>query len=271
MPEGSSRDAITFPRRRKKYPRLPDQINVEFGPGDVIGQAILALYYGAREQGVYLSLSTDLSELVAFNATNPPGWFQLRPMFDADLSGIRANHAFWLRGIDDDDNIVLTHCGRLYALPPSSSLHDELENLRFFYKEPQRQKTPGETCVAESTDLTSVTGRIVFGGAHWIHPRMRGRGLAYFAPRTTRAIGLTTWYTDFAASMAKASMVARGIDATYGWTHVDRGVVTWNRPAAGETLDYKFGWMTRDEVITDLERFTLLLRSGVDRSKVFAI
>jgi hypothetical protein len=246
-------------------------VTVEFGPGDVIGHAILALYYAARERGVYLSLSRDLSELAAFNATSPPGWFPLRPMFDPAVAGIEPGRAFWVCGTDEDGNIVLTHCGRLYALPGTTSLRDELESMRFFYKDPARQKSPGETCSVETRDTSCVTGRVVFGGAHWIHPKMRGRGLAYFAPRVTRAIGLTTWYTDFAASSAKASLVTKGIDETYGWTHVDSGNVTWNRPAADERIDYKFGWMTRDEVITDLERFTLLLRSGVDRSAVLAV
>jgi hypothetical protein len=260
MPEGTSREAIEFPRRRQKYPRLPDQVEVQFGPADVIANAILALDLAVRERGVYLSLSTDLHELVGIDSLNPPGWAPLRPVFDPNASDIPNGQAFWIRGTDEDGNIVLTHCGRLFSWPGTTSLRDEVQSLHFFYRDPQQRQMLGENCVAETMDMSCVTGRVVFGGAHWVHPKMRGRGLAYFAPRITRAIGLTTWYMDYAASMAHARYVANGIDKTYGWRHVDNGIVRWSRPAANEFIEARFGWMTRDEVVEDLEEFTLLLR-----------
>ncbi len=49
--------------------RLPDQVEVSFGPQAIISRFILQGDREARERGVYLSIEHDFDELIAFNKT----------------------------------------------------------------------------------------------------------------------------------------------------------------------------------------------------------
>lgn len=96
-------------------PRLPDQINVNFGPAEAAGQSILLTDRRVRDIGIRLSLSFDFDELLRANRSNSKDWYALPPMFDSTYNELGVDNAFWLRGIDRHGDVVLTHAVRLYV------------------------------------------------------------------------------------------------------------------------------------------------------------
>jgi hypothetical protein len=237
-------------------PRLPDQITVEFGPPDILGRAFLNLDRTVRERGIYLSVSHDLEELAEVNARNRKDWYPLPPMFDTTLGGITPENAFWMCGVNDKGEVVLTHSGRLYFWP-HTSLTDEFESMRFFYPDPERQKSPGEACIVETEAAREISGRVCYTGALWFRPDYRGLGLASILPRLSRAYALTKWYPDFMLSMAKNALMERGMARTYGWSNVDTGVRWLGSREGGAQLEFSLGWLDQQETVNDLERFAL--------------
>lgn len=245
------------------HARLPDQINVNFGPPELLGPAFLALDRAARQRGVYLSISHDLDELAYVNEVYRKDWYPLPPMFDPTLGGISEDNAFWIRGVNGKGEVVLSHACRMYVWP-DTSLADELESMRFFYPEPETQRSPGEACIVASDAATQVFGRVCYSGAVWVRPDFRKLGLAHITPRLVRAYSLTHWYPDFSMGMVKTSAVPNAAAArTYGWRHVHTGIRWLGSREGGAELEFAFGWLDRDDVVADLEEFTLLLDEPV--------
>jgi hypothetical protein len=244
---------ISVPRAR-----LPDQVTVKFGPPDILARAFLRLDFAVRELGVYLSISRDMGELAEVNHENRCDSPALLPMFDATLGGITKDNAFWIRGVNDHGEVVLTSAARLYHWH-DTTLADELESLRFFYPEPAAQARAGERCQVASDAALKISGRVSYGGAIWVRSDFRGLGLAHTVPRLARAYALTQWYPDFALGMVQTrSVTGQKAAQTYGWPHIG-GTFEWTGSHVAANLGVAIGWFTRDEVAGDLASYTASL------------
>lgn len=244
----------------RPHMRLPDQIDVQFGPPDLLGRVFLALDRTVRERGVYLSISHDLEDLAAVNRANRSDWYPLLPMFNPAMGGITPQTGFWVRGVNEQGEVVLVHACRLYSWP-NATLFDAFESMEFFYPRPDEQKNPGESCIVQNPAFRALRGRVCYSGAMWVRSDYRGLSLATVTPRITRAYALTRWAPDFCMGMVRTSDLKKGAGAkqTYGWPNVETGAV-WRGSSEGTAeMPIAVGWFTQDEVVDDLEQYLLLL------------
>lgn len=240
--------------------RLPDQVNIDFGPVELLGPAFLHLDRAARDRGIYLSICDDFDELAEVNARNRQAWYPLVPMFDPGVGGINAENGFWIRGVDATGETVLTQAARLYVWP-DTSFAEEWEARTFMYPDPDRQAQPDERGIANCPAAATLTGRVCHTGALWMRPDFRSQGLGSLMPRLTRAYAYTKWWPEYMFSIVKMakSQNARNIRRLYGWPHFD-GTIGWlNSPHLGDIPDIAICWMTEQETIEDLEQFMPLI------------
>ena len=113
--------------------RLPDQLDVAFGPQAIISRFILQGDREARERGVYLSLEHDFEALTAFNRSQTETWFPLIPVFDPAYSDLGPGNAFWIAGRNHHGDLVAVQCARLFDWR-DSDFQREFESLRFAYR-----------------------------------------------------------------------------------------------------------------------------------------
>jgi hypothetical protein len=246
--------SIKPPRRR-----LPDQVTIDFGPSELLGRAFIALDKACRQRGIYLSVNHDMGELAEANAQNRQHWYPLPPMFDVANGGLSADNAFWICGVNEQGEVVMTNAARLYSWP-DTTLADEFESMRFFYTDPERQRAPNESCLVESNAAHEISGRVCYGGAIWVRPDYRGFGLAHFAPRLARAYALTRWYPDYLLGLVNTASASGSKAAqTYGWPNVSTGVRMCGAHKYGEEVNFAFGWFEPHDVIDDLDQYTSLL------------
>lgn len=239
----------------RRYPRLPDQVKVNFGPPDLMARTFLTLDRFVRDHGIFLSISRDLDELVEINKSNLEAWYPLLPMFDPNYGGATPENTFWIRGVDQNGTVVLSQCARLF-LWSDSTLESELETMGVFYAGPGEKAHVGEHCIVGTQALDAIRGRVCFTGGLWFRPDFRGRGLAHVMPRLTRAFALTTWRPDFFFSVLQEHIVAAGMPKVYGWRHLDAPVYWRGCPLYGD-LDLAVGWMNTEETIDDLGSFAV--------------
>jgi hypothetical protein len=74
--------------------RLPDQIDVAYGPQAIISRFILQGDREARNRGVYLTVEDDFEALIAFNKSKTATWYPMIPIFDPDFSELGPDNAF---------------------------------------------------------------------------------------------------------------------------------------------------------------------------------
>ncbi len=230
--------------------RLPDQVDVAYGPQAIISRFILQGDREARERGVFLSIEHDFEALIAFNKSQPEKWFPLIPVFDPAYSALGPDNAFWIAGRNRDGDIVTVQCARLYDWR-DTDFEREFESLRFAYRDPDLERWPEECAFCNAPSGRRISGMVCYSGGAWYHPDYRGTGLAAIIPRLSRTIAYGRWNTDYTISVAEAVLIEKGVVARYGYTRVEEGL-DWLNSFIGHLMNLHLLWMDRTEMLNDL-------------------
>lgn len=255
MPQ-SMHDLGPTPSKVSRLPELDrttgflDAITVEHGPAGLLGRLFLKANSCAEARGLRLRLCT-LSDLDAFTREHMKDWPTM-PLFRPQYRpwGDSPDRTFAILGENQAGQIVATQAARFFDWP-ATTLKAEVESLRMLYGD----ATPPADASGEvsAADAGSIAGRVVYSGSTWFHPEFRGRDLSGILPRVSRALALTLWNTGTTISFMDWRIVKKGVAASYGYTNLGDGVMLRN------VVDPEFvaaiGWITRDELIDDAERF----------------
>ncbi len=235
-----------------KIPRLPDQVDVNFGPTDAVAQSVLATDLAVRSTGVRLSLSSNFEELAHVNRVNRADWYPLMPNFNVDGSTLNPETSFWVKGVDAHGDVVLTHCVRLYVLR-GVTLKEEVESLRFYYDSPEAAADIGINTEASAPMASQVSGRVSYSGTLWVRSDYRGAGLGRLIPPLSRALALTRWYPTYHVCFVSRALINKGLHRTYGYRNLEYSV--WLRKFAGFGAGVECGmcWMDTAEAIAEVE------------------
>src|SRR5258708_990714 len=106
--------------------RLPDALTIEHGPRRLLARFILEADKAVRALGIRLRVRNDFRTLLDLNQRTVPtgSWFKLVNMFNPDYGQLSSANSFWISGVDDNNEIVLTQAGRVYHWP-NTTLADE--------------------------------------------------------------------------------------------------------------------------------------------------
>jgi hypothetical protein len=235
--------------RQAPIHRLPDQLEIKFGPIEQLGRFVLRADRKLRDHGIRLTLSSDFEELRELNAQHRKNdWFALPPMFDPVFAKIGPDNAFWLKGIDHAGETVLAHAMRLYVWR-DSTLKEEAESLRMLYD--VAIDTPGARGEVSAPIASLMTGRVGYMGALWLRSEFRGKKLASTISPLTRAIGLARWYPSMICSLVSTASVDNGRAALYGWPseNVEQSVKFFNLPGGHDkAFDFSVCFMSSEEI-----------------------
>jgi hypothetical protein len=230
--------------------RLPDQVDVAYGPQAIISRFILQGDREVRERGVYLSVEHDFEALIAFNKSQLEKWFPLIPIFDPACSDLGPGNAFWIAGRNRDGEIVAVQCARRYDWR-ESDFKREFESLRFAYRDPDLERWPEECTFCNAPSGRRISGMVCYSGGAWYHPDHRGTGLASIIPRLSRTIAYSRWNTDFTVSVVEPVLVDKGVVARYGYTRIEEGI-DWLNSFRGHMFNLSLLSMDRTELLNDL-------------------
>src|SRR6266700_2750852 len=232
-----------------RHRRLLDQITLLHGPHDLLGRFFLIADTAARDRGVRLRLRADFEALVALNERNRDSWPALAPVFNPEFSNLRLGSAFWLEAVDDKEETVATHAARFFDWE-YTTLAAELRSLRVFYENPAPRVAAGEVIEVEAPSAALIRGRVTYGGAVWVHPDFRGKGLAALMPRISRAYAYSRWDTAWTWGLVEHKTHAKGLVRANGPYEVEDSVLL--RMAFRGDLPLLLMWMGRDAMLSDI-------------------
>lgn len=201
---------------------------IEHGPAAILGRLFLKADTALRAKGIRLTFAT-FEELSALNQANPQSWRPLLPVFDPARSGVSDADGFVVIGRDASGKAATAHAFRLLDLQ-SNSLKDEIESLRVFYADPERLRGPFEELRVTAPSAASTFGPVVFSGAVWFRPDLRGSGLLTHIQPTVRALSFTRWRPDRVVSFMAPDVVRGGIAASGRFPHVEWEVTMMHTP-----------------------------------------
>ena len=195
-------------------PGFLTEIQIEHGPVDLIIRFLRYADALNRGQGVVLSFAT-LEELQEVNERNRESWKPLFPMFNPKLNTVLPDAAFCLLGRNADGDVVSAQAARLFTWE-GTNLHQEAESLRWFYRDPEASKQPGERCIVTAPSAHRVTGRVAFLGAVWYRPDYRKRMPTLIDLRIGLVCALTKWRPDYFALTMVESLAMKGLAPRFG-------------------------------------------------------
>jgi hypothetical protein len=199
---------------RAFHPGFLTEVQIEHGPGDLIRRFLRYADALNREQGVVLSFAT-LEELQEVNVRNRESWKPLFPVFDPKLNSVRPETAFCLLGRNIEGDVISAQAARLFSWE-GTNLHQEAESLRWFYRDPEAYKRPGESCVVTAPSAHKISGRVVFLGAAWYRPDYRKRMPTLADLRIGPVCALTKWRPDYFVLVMAESLATKGLAPRFG-------------------------------------------------------
>lgn len=230
---------------------LLDQITLVHGPHELLGRHFTMADAAAREWGLRLRLRSDFDVLMELNRENRDSWPPLAPIFDPAHSILRIDSAFWLEGIDDRGETVVTESARFFDFKNTTAI-DEIRSLRLFYADPVPHIAAGEGIDIDAPAATVVRGRTMHGGSIWVRPDWRRSGLTRIISRVCAAYALTRWNTAFTWGFVEPRMHAAGLSQAYGPHEAADGLTV--RLAWRSNLRLVLIWMSTSALLADLAR-----------------
>ena len=238
---------------------LLDSITINHGPRALLGRLFLLAVGEARRLGVRLQLRHDFHTFVDLNESIGASWgAPIIPILNPEYSDVTRQNAFWISGHDRSGRIISTQAARVVPME-DSSLRDEIESLRIFYRDPARFRVNGTACDVQCPAAERINGQGVYGGAVWVHPDFRKSGLARVLSRITRALSLAEWNCDYIFSFLHSDLVKKNVQEIYGYSNCDPSIAMRN--SFRGDMDVNLIWMGQQELVEGLQAMVAELES----------
>jgi len=192
---------------------------IEHGPREILGRLFLQADTLLREKGIRLSFAT-MSELVEVNRNNSDSWRPILPLFDPAVSHISFENSHAMLGRNASGEVVCAHGCRLFDLG-DTTLKDEIESLRLFYRDPEVSRGSGEALIATAPIAAEITGQVLFTGAAWYRPDYRKMNIMPTLSTLNRAVFASRWDPPFTFSFMAPELVKAGVAKACRMPHVE--------------------------------------------------
>ncbi|MDD9877418.1 MAG: hypothetical protein OXR84_08260 [Magnetovibrio sp.] len=203
----------------------------------------------ARQHGMSLELCKDFREFLDIRNADrerPP----VSPIFDPSFTDIGPGNGFWIKGTDEDGEIVHLQAARRNEIR-GISLAEHLHELRQLYKLPGLNRDLERASYAAPA-AQSISGKICYHGEIWLKggpDRYRGVGLASLLPRMLLALALAEWDPDYVFGFVPTPIAHKGVLTQYGYMHVQPGGILWSGPDDDTVINKWLAWLSREELI----------------------
>lgn len=241
----SNPDAVAYSVERKSF--LTDVV-IKHGPSNVLGRFFLAADAVAKEHSVTLSFGTA-DELVAVNRANAATWKPVLPIFNPAFASFAPSDFYCLLGRNSSGEVVTAQAGRLFDWS-GTTFAEETSSLRLLYADPANMRGAGERIDVRAPSMDNVTGRVVFSGASWQRPDIRGKALVDVTARLSRAMAYALWGPDCVVTFCAEHLVARDLPRRAGFKNTEWEINFHNTPLG--TLRAAVLWMTRQQLLDEL-------------------
>lgn len=233
------------------------QIELEYGPPEVLGRFFLRGDEAALARDVHLSLVT-YQEFADCYRQLAPEW-PLLSIFRCEEWDAPETDFIHLIGRNGKGQAVATQAARLFRWS-GTSLREEAQSLRLFHG--RTEPLPGARCIVTAPAAAQITGSVAYSGGGWYRPDVRRQKLSAILPRISRALALTRWNTAYTVTFAERPLVEKGLPKQYGYSRIEDNVLIEN--VIGPHFEGALSWMPVEELVVDLTAFSRDFHAQVD-------
>jgi hypothetical protein len=243
-------EAVPHTATSQRPPRsFLDDLQIRYGDVGVLGRYFLQAETQLADQGLTLTLVTA-DELMAVFDANRDTWDSIGPQFNPRESHFVEDAVANFVAVTAAGDPVATCSVRYFDLG-HETLTTAAARLYFIYGDNAARYRDRQHCHVTPAAGDHLSGRMLFSGAQWLHPRVRGSGLAQQMVLIPRAYGLSQWQFDHELLLAKPSAARPQILASYGMPNATDGIeVTIDGQSAYHGMVF---WSTSAHLATVVE------------------
>ncbi|MER9232930.1 hypothetical protein NKI56_12650 [Mesorhizobium sp. M0622] len=171
----------------------------------------------AAQKGIKISIGFDFHKYVSITRATPTK-SPTYPNFRPDRSPIKPGEGFWIIGVDNNNDVVLSDAVRMYDLS-HSNLAVHLQSLKAFYADPTIHAHPNDSCICMAPSAKMITGKVSYHGDFWVREDYRGRGIPRIVAGLAFGVSFSLWDPDFLCSLVGRWLLDKGVIAQYEMPH----------------------------------------------------
>jgi len=175
---------------------------------------------------------------------------ELTPIFDVRHSDIGPDNGFWLRGLDEDGNVMHVQAVRFNDLE-DTSLSDHWKRDPMLYC----TQGLGIDIDASAYDMApaanEISGAVCYHGELWVEKSYRRIKLGSKLANLAMIMALGRFNPDYLYCLIVPKVIRTGLSVRNGYLHMHPQGIRWNIPESSTPYDEYLVWMTGDE-LTDL-------------------
>lgn len=237
-------------------------LRIDHEPVSLLGGYFAEVAAFVEAHSIGLSLETAES-LMQINRDNESCWRRIIPVFDPVLNDLDEGNTRVLVARNEQGEAVATGACRLYDWE-HTNYAAELESLRMFSRDPSAKALPYKGCAVTAHRARAINGKVVFAGAAWCHPSVRGKRLSSVIPRASKALAVATWDFDFMVGLMLEEVVAMGFAERFGYHDPEQGAVLAD--SSGAEKRFAVLSMSRYAVVNHVDEYLSRRGSKTDRS-----
>jgi len=237
-----------------------EAVRIDHGPHEHLGRFFLGADTLLRNRGLVASFA-PVQQFADTNQRHFATWGRLIPLLDTRHARIPDRDALCIVCRDSRGEIVAIQGERLFRAG-ARTLADVVHSGEFFDSDLDDPTAEIGRCEITAPGAKTMGGHISYSGGLWVHPRYRSLRLASILPRLTRAYAVAHWGADYSVGFVKDDVAQTDLGRRYGYAHCEPAFQFYSRGA----LDYQgvLLWMTRSELLADLEQFLQHYASDID-------
>lgn len=240
-------DAHT-PAAADHLPSVFDSLQIVRGDAGVLGRYLLRAETELADIGVRIVRRT-LADLRAVLDVNLASWGGVAPAFDSRQTRYRDADLMVLIAYDRAGQAVGTIAQRRYDLG-DQSLAQAIEDLSFLYGGHPDADPTRITFEVTAPAAQLIRGRVVFSGALWAHPSMRGSGLVPHLHMLVRACVQSQWEMDTEVLVGRQKLTREALQDQFRLAGCEPG---YKHCIDGQTIyDGYLFWTPRAHIETTL-------------------
>lgn len=247
-------------KQAAEHKSFAEEIRIDYGPHEVLGPFFLSVDTLIRSRGLLASFA-PARQFVETNEEHFNTWGRLIPLLDGRHARFSEQDVICVVCRNRRGEIVAIQGERLFRAG-TRMLSELVESGEFFDSDLADPKAEIGRCEITAPGASMINGHISYCGGLWVHPDYRSLRLASILPRLTRAWAVAHWDADYSIGFLKPDIAATDLGKRYGYPRSEAAFRFYSR---GE-LDYDgvILWMTKEELLADIERFLGEYASEID-------